>query len=102
MINFLCVCQYGHSRSAAMVRVLHGRGHAAVALGVGTATPKIMNILSDWADVVCVMQPAFSESILPAYRHKVVVVDVGPDRWSNPYSQELLGILQREADQRGW
>lgn len=99
--RFLCVCQWGHSRSVAMVRALHAKGHSALATGVqsgGDAIP----LLSQWADKIIVMQPHFAESILIQYRHKIEICDVGPDRWVNPYHPELGQIATDFVASKGW
>lgn len=97
----LCICQYGHSRSVALCRVLHGRGFKAVAAGVSTAGDGLAHIAA-WADVICVLQPSFSAHVPEEHRHKIRDFDVGPDRWSNPYNQELLSILTGMADAQGF
>ena len=96
-MKFLCVCQYGHSRSVALCRVLHSRGIGAVAVGVGTNGGAIAP-LAEWADVIAVLQPAFASHVPEAHRHKIADFDVGPDRWSNPYNQELLDILREKVE----
>jgi hypothetical protein len=90
--RFLCVCQYGHSRSVALCRVLHGLGLQAVACGFATA-PDALPALAAWADVVALLTPEAAPLIPAAHRHKVADFNVGPDRWSNPYHPELRAIL---------
>lgn len=92
-MNFLAICQYGHSRSVCCCRVLHQYGHKAVAAGVGTAGSAI-SLLSEWADVILVMEPQYISHVPVNDRDKVVVIDVGRDRWSNPYNQELHAIIE--------
>ena len=97
-MKFLCICQYGNSRSAALVRVFHSLKHEAVAVGVGTS-PSAIEVIGDWADHICVMQPHFANYVPDRLKHKVAVFDVGHDQWSNPYNQDLLTILRSMADQ---
>lgn len=52
--KWLCLCQYGHSRSVALARLLHSRGIPAVAAGVWTGGSAIA-VLSEWADVIAVL-----------------------------------------------
>lgn len=92
-MKWLCLCQYGHSRSVALARRLHHRGIPAVAAGVGTGGDAIA-ALAEWADTIAVLEPHFAASVPAQHRHKVVVFNVGRDRWSNPYHPELLGILE--------
>lgn len=91
-MKVLCICEYGHSRSVALARVLHGRKIPAVAIGRGTSGDAV-KVLAEWADKIIVLQPCFAVCVPAAQQHKVIVFDVGHDRWSNPYNQELLAIL---------
>lgn len=91
-MKFLCICQYGHSRSVALCRVLHGLGHSAVAIGAGTSGDAIGS-LAPWADKILTLQPGFGRIVPPDHFHKVIEFDVGPDRWVNPYHPELHAIL---------
>lgn len=101
-MKFLCICQYGHSRSAALVRVLHGAGHEAICLGTATARPETIAHIGIWADVVVVMEPRFSKSVPFALKDKLVQFDIGPDKWSNPYNHNLLEMLRIMAIRMGW
>lgn len=97
-MKFLCICQYGHSRSVALCRVLHGKGFPAVAAGWTTSGDAI-SVLSQWADVIALMTPEGIGQIPVVNRHKVTdVFNIGPDKWSNPYSQELLAILKEKVE----
>lgn len=99
----LCICQYGHSRSVALTRVLHGRGTPAVAVGWGTSGDAI-GALSAWADRIVLLEPQFIAHVPSEHRGKALVYDVGPDRWVNPYHPELGAILLRmheESEARG-
>lgn len=98
MKKFLCICQYGHSRSVALCRVLHGKGFPAVAAGFGTSGDAIA-VLSEWADVVALMTPEGVYQIPTEQRHKITkAFEIGPDKWSNPYNQELLAILKEKVE----
>lgn len=94
MSKWLCICQYGHSRSVALARRLHRRGIPAVAAGAGTSEDAI-SVLSEWADVIAILEPHFIKAVPKHSQHKVVVFDVGPDRWKNPYSSELEEIIEQ-------
>lgn len=98
-MNYLCVCQYGHSRSVALARVLHGLGRSAVACGWGTAGTGLPH-LCWWADKILILDSGFIKYIPETYRFKIVDFHVGPDRWSNPYNQELLGILKQMVNEK--
>jgi hypothetical protein len=100
-MKFLCLCHYGHSRSVALCRVLHARGHEAVPVGVGTS-PSAIPRLCLWADKVVCLQEGFAKHVPPGFAGKVVIMDVGPDRWSNPYNQDLQKVLGKMCDEQGW
>ena len=91
----LCVCHYGHSRSVALVRVLHGKGIEAVAAGAFTAGSQFLRAACEQATHIFVMEPHFLEQIPHEERDKVVCLNVGPDKWSNPYNQELLALCEK-------
>lgn len=93
-MKYLCICQWGHSRSVAMAKTLQEKyGQEAVACGVDGAESAIP-VLGEWADYIFVMQPHFMDWVPEALRHKVVVTDVGYDKWSNPYHPELLALCR--------
>lgn len=98
MNSFLCICQYGHSRSVACARALHIRGYSAVAAGAETCGSAIRNGLALWADAIIIMQPAFMAAVPEQYRSKVRVLDVGPDKWSNPYHPELAALIDAQLN----
>lgn len=77
----------------ALTRVLHGRFIEAVAVGAMTA-PSAIACLAAWADKVIVLQKDFVIAVPIELRHKILIWDIGPDRWSNPYNQELLTLLE--------
>lgn len=98
MMKFLCICQYGHSRSVALCRVLHGKAIPAVAAGYSTSGDAI-DTLAEWADVIALMTPEAMNRIPKEYQEKVTLhFNIGPDKWSNPYNQELLAILKDKVD----
>lgn len=92
--KFLCVCQYGHSRSAALVRILHGLKMAAVCIGYETDYGDVSIPLSEWADTIFLFCPEALDIIPSEHHSKVVDFNIGPDKWSNPYNQELLKIVR--------
>jgi hypothetical protein len=46
--NYLCICQYGHCRSVALARVLHGYHINAVAMGAGIVSVALFVVLILW------------------------------------------------------
>lgn len=100
-MKFLCICNCGHSRSVAMCRSLHHKGHEAVPAGYGTASSAIP-MLANWADFVVLMEPGFADAVPFYCRDKIAVNDVGPDVWSNPYNPDLRALCDRFRDGKGW
>lgn len=91
---FLCVCQYGHCRSVALARCLHSRKLNAVAVGTSTAGKETLRMLCIGAHRVLLLDDALAGSLPAEARGKTVSFHVGPDRWVNPYNQELAKILE--------
>jgi hypothetical protein len=80
--------------------VLHGRSIEAVAIGWSTAGQDAIDVLSEWAHYIFMLDMTNGpHKILPRHRIKIVPFDVGPDRWSNPYNQELLEILGKKFNE---
>ncbi len=98
-MKVLCICQYSHSRSVGLARCLHAIGISAVAIGWATNGGAIVP-LSEWADVIALMTPEAMGQIPFIYQEKVTThFDIGPDKWSNPYSQDMLHLLQTKVQE---
>ncbi len=98
-MNFLTICRYGHARSVALARAFHERGHYAVACDIQTNGSAI-DVLSDWADVICVLESGFAEHVRTEYQDKVTKhFDIGRDIWGSPTHDALLMLVRRLADE---
>lgn len=104
--RFLCVCEGGVVRSAALATVLRWDfGQESVALSAAKNGHEIFDMLSAWADYIILMQPAFETSIPKKYASKIRVFDVGPDVWGNPMHKDLRKIVGEKAQEwytAGW
>lgn len=81
-MKFLCICWAGHSRSVTLARAFHFWGHNAVAIGLCSSGPDLMNVLCEWADVICPLQGYFIEGIPEQFHGKVTKhFDIGGDIW---------------------
>lgn len=95
-MKFLCVCDGGNVRSVGMAFALKHRedlsctGDEAIAIGRGNTSMDTLAMLCEWADRIIIMQPHMKESIGLKYIHKIVCVDVGPDRYGVYVHPELL------------
>lgn len=94
-MKYLCVCDGGNVRSAALAFVLkQEKRREAIAVGRLCVSPETMRMLCVWADRIVVMQRHMTESILPEYAAKVRAVDVGPDRFGIFIHPELLPMVR--------
>lgn len=87
--RFLCVCTWGHSRSVGMVRYVNKHGHFGVACGVQGGGIHALRQLSEWADVILLAETRMVHAISQEFVDKVVDLNIGPDKWVNPYSKDL-------------
>lgn len=96
VVKFLCMCEYGHSRSVALARAFHAKNYAAVAMGRSTSG-RAPWLLGDWATLIVAMAPNITPPVYPwplLMRKKIILFDIGPDRWSNPYHPELRKLCE--------
>ncbi len=95
MKKFLCVCQAGIVRSGAMATAIKMDLHQeALQCGVAINSKETIDMLSNWADCIILMTPDFLKHIDPKHTSKVIVFDVGEDRWGNPMDPELYQMVQ--------
>lgn len=92
-MNYLCICQYGHSRSVGLARLLHGLGQPAVSIGIATCGTALQQLIP-WAHRILLLDMAFQGSI-PTNRYvDVIDMSIGPDIWQNPYSIPMRDLLR--------
>jgi hypothetical protein len=76
-----------------MAHVLkHYHGCDALALGHDSPNnnPKTVDMLTDWADVILIMQKGYEKAVPERNTHKVHPTHVGPDVWGNPLDPMLM------------
>ena len=91
------VCQWGHCRSVAMARHLHGLNIKAVPCGVVAASFVQIQSLASVSHAIVCMQPDYADfirNVVGIQHHRLLVFDVGPDRWVNPYHAELQLLVK--------
>lgn len=97
--KFLCVCDGGNVRSAALAYVLHDiLGQEALAVGRQRVSASTLALLCRWADLIVIMQPHMQESIPVEFESKLRCVDVGVDRYGIWIHPELLPQVQAGAE----
>lgn len=96
---YLCVCQYGHSRSVALCRVLHAKGQQAIAVGWYT-TPQWLPYLCRTADKILLLESHYINLIPKEQQYKIIDFHIGPDVWSNPYNKDLFTLLEQMVKEK--
>ena len=97
-MKYLIVCDGGNVRSNALgfhLKWHHNR--EAIAIGRLYMSPETMEMMTNWADRIVLMQPHMAESIPEAYHDKIVVVDVGVDRFGINIHPELNALTSQAA-----
>ena len=90
--RFLTVCLGGNVRSVGLAAVLKlQEGQEAIAVGALFTSPATFRLLISWAQYVVVMAEEVIGYLPPfvVQSRKLRLVDVGPDRFGNPFHQEL-------------
>lgn len=100
MKKILTVCHQGLCRSVGMADVLkmHFEPVDVVPVGIKSNTT-ILPILFAWADHIIIMQPHMAEKIPEEFHSKILVCDVGPDRYKNSKNRELIDQVWNWARQ---
>ena len=85
-------------RSHAIAYILKWELHQeAIAVGRLYMTEETMEMLSQWADRIVIVQPHMIESIPEECHAKVLCTDIGEDRWGYSFNGELLGMAKEAA-----
>ena len=97
--SYLVVCDGGNVRSAAIattLKVTHGR--EATAVGRLFMRPDTMYELCRIFDKIILTQPHMIESVPQIFHDKVIIADIGPDRWGISIPQELNTLADDITD----
>jgi galactitol-specific phosphotransferase system IIB component len=96
-MKFLTVCEGGNVRSVGMAYTLkYNFGQEAVPVSYSKCTQESLDYFAQWADYIVVMQPHFADKF-GKWRQKLLILDVGQDRWMNPLHGELQHIVSTIA-----
>lgn len=97
--KYLVICDGGNVRSAALATTLKlDYGQEAICIGRLFTSPDTMDMLSDWADKIVLMQPHMQESVPIRNWSKVFVTDIGQDRWGIYIHPELNQLTDEKAE----
>lgn len=101
-MRILCVCDEGNSRSPTIASLLRYRGHDTLAVGVRTAQPETLRMLTAWADKIIVTDEAQAPH-LSGRTLGSLDVDLWPiaDTYPRPFNPELRRLVLQLADQKG-
>ncbi len=82
-------------RSHALSFLLHDKyKHESIAVGLRWMQPDTKEMLCKWADRIVLMETRFWEWIPEEFYSKILVVDVGQDRYGLTINPELLTFLE--------
>ena len=93
MKKFITVCEGGNVRSVGLAYLLKVHGQDAIAMSWRFNNPETLGKMFNWADYIVIMQAKFKEHIAEIFHHKLLVVDVGEDRYGYAFHPELQGGL---------
>jgi hypothetical protein len=98
-------CKGGICRSAAMANELKKYGHDVLCAGLGYNSPETIQMLTDWADRIVVMQKELTDFVPMNGRSKMILADLGPDIWANSSDPDLVArcrVIANEWAKKDW
>jgi len=99
------MCQGGNCRSVGLAFVLkYSYGHDAIACGWERNDFDTIEMLSEWADRIFIVQSEFLAHVPIGFIDKVTVYELGPDVWFNSLHQDLLNKCNEliMKDEKWW
>lgn len=95
-MKVLTICSAGSVRSVAMAHVLkHYYDCDAIAIGHDSPNnnPKTVDMLTDWADLIFIMDKGFEDLVPERHTKKVHPTHVGVDVWGNSLDPQLIKMV---------
>jgi len=90
--KIVTVCEGGAVRSVTLAFVLR-YSYKVDAIPVSYRTSKkTLSMLFEWADKIIVVQEGMKDKIPVQFLEKVVVLEIGPDRWGRSLHPELMQL----------
>lgn len=97
-MRVLCVCERGLNRSTtAQWALSHEPNTEVLSAGLHTLSEDTLAMLFDWADRIILLDKRYVNSVP---REKLVLWDVGPDRYEHHFNPELVRLVRGYA--RWW
>jgi predicted protein tyrosine phosphatase len=93
-MKVLAVCQGGNSRSVTLAYLLKKRYRIdALACGYRDNSKETLDLLFKWADKIIIMREKFKGAIPEEFKDKVLICEVGRDKYLN-LSKDLLNVCE--------
>ena len=97
-MKIVTVCRAGQCRSVGAKIALANRGHDVLAVGWEKNSKETLDMLCEWADKVIVMKDEFVKYIPEKFKDKTILLNVGRDRWNNPFHPELQHLINERIN----
>ena len=95
-MKVLVCCEGGNVRSVTVGFLLKYKyGIDTIAVGLGGNSKETINMLCEWADNIMVVEKEMKQRVHEKYHNKLLVLDIGPDRWGMSLHPELLPICEQ-------
>lgn len=93
MKKIVTVCDLGCNRSVMFAHRLKFWGNDTIPIGLKNTTLSTLEMLFHWADLI--ITTASDQEIPDQFKHKVILLDVGPDVYPRPFNK----VLNQKASQ---
>lgn len=94
-MKILVMCRGGNSRSVVMAYILKQKYNVdTLTCGYRFNSIETKNMLFTWADYIIVMTSKIFFKVPIEFRHKVLIMDVGSDKWFKPNTQ-LINLCEK-------
>lgn len=92
--RWLAVCERGNCRSVHLAYILKDDlKQDAIACGVKAADSETLEMLGKWADTIVLCDKALERWVPESWLDKMVVFDVGEDRYFRGFNKELIELF---------
>lgn len=90
--KILTICAMGNSRSVALAFSLKEMKYDAIAMGIEIASDDTQKMLFEWANKIILVDKRFEHKIPEIYKEKLLIWDVGGDRFFRGFEPELMDM----------
>lgn len=95
--KIVTACSQGLCRSVGLADVLklHFEPVDVIPVGMNSNSPETIRMLAEWCDVFITMTPNLGRKLPQEFQHKLMVCDVGQDRYKSSKHPELIDQVWR-------